>query len=131
MSPDERDQVLRGAFSNYVPYAIFFMMPAFALWLKVLYLGSGRRYGEHLLFALHANAFAFALLTLLILVPDGFGIVSWGLGLWLLAYLPLAMQRVYGGLRLATGLRWVVLMVLHLIGIGLAIGAAVGFGILH
>ena len=41
------------------------------------------------------------------------------------------MRRVYGGSRLATGLRWVVLMLLHLVGIGLAIGAAVGFGIVH
>ena len=41
------------------------------------------------------------------------------------------MQRVYGGARLLTGVRWCVLMALHLIGIGLAIGAAVGFGILH
>jgi hypothetical protein len=131
MAPDEREKVFRGAFNNYVPYAIFFMMPFFALYLKLLYLGSGRRYGEHLLFALHANGFAFAALTLLMVVPDIFGFVSWGVGLWLVAYLPLAMWRVYGGSRFATGLRWLVLMALHGVGICLAIGAAVGFGILH
>jgi hypothetical protein len=43
------------AFYSYVPYAIFCMMPLFALYLKVLYLGSGRRFGEHLLFALHTQ----------------------------------------------------------------------------
>jgi hypothetical protein len=131
MSPDEREKVLRSAFNNYVPYAIFFMMPLFALYLKLLYLGSGRRYGEHLLFALHVNGFAFLAMTLMMLVPGVLGIVSWVLGLWLVFYTPTAMRRVYGGSRLATGVRWFVLMALHVVGMTLAIGAAVGFGVLH
>jgi hypothetical protein len=131
MSPDERNQVLKTAFYGYVPYAVFFMMPLFALYLKVLYLGSGRRFGEHLLFALHVNGFAFLAMTLMMLVPGFLGIVSFMLGMWLVFYLPVAMRRVYGGSRLMTGVRWIVLMLLHVIGIALAIGAAVGFGILH
>lgn len=131
MSPAERDKVMRTAFSTYVPYAVFLMMPLFALYLKVLYLGSGRRYGEHLLFALHVNAFAFLALTLLMLVPDLLGIVSFVLWLWLVLYTPVAMRRVYGGSRLVTGLRWFVLMALHVTGMGVAIGAAFAFGILH
>lgn len=131
MSPEERDKVMRTAFSSYVPYAVFLMMPLFALYLKILYLGSGRRYGEHLLFALHVNGFAFLALTLVMIVPDMFGIVSFLLWLWLLLYTPVAMRRVYGGSRLVTGLRWLVLMALHVVGMALAIGAAFGFGILH
>jgi hypothetical protein len=131
MSPEERDKVMRTAFGSYVPYAVFLMMPLFALYLKVLYLGSGRRYGEHLLFALHVNGFAFLALTLVMVVPDLFGIVSFALWLWLLLYTPVAMRRVYGGSRLTTGVRWFVLMALHVTGMGLAIGAAFGFGILH
>jgi hypothetical protein len=131
MSPAERDKVMRTAFSSYVPYAVFLMMPLFALYLKVLYLGSGRRYGEHLLFALHVHGFAFLALTLLIVTPNVLGIVSFVLGLWLVFYTPVAMRRVYGGSRLATGLRWLVLMALHVTGLGVAIGAAFGFGILH
>jgi hypothetical protein len=131
MSMDERNQVLTTAFYGYVPYAVFFMMPLFALCLKMLYLGAGRRYGEHLLFALHVNGFAFLAMTLMMVVPGFLGIVSWVLGLWLVFYTPVAMRRVYGGSRLATGVRWLVLMALHVIGITLAIGAAVGFGILH
>jgi hypothetical protein len=131
MSPDERNQVLKTAFYGYMPYAVFFMMPMFALYLKGLYLGSGRRFGEHLLFALHVNGFAFLAMTLMMLVPGFLGIASFVLGVWLVFYLPLAMRRVYGGSRLATGVRWIVLMVLHLIGIVLALVAAVGFGILH
>jgi hypothetical protein len=38
---------------------------------------------------------------------------------------------VYGGSRTLTGLRWIVLMLLHLLTLGLAIAAAVAFGILH
>ena len=131
MSPAERDKVMRTAFGSYVPYAVFLMMPLFALYLKILYLGSGRRYGEHLLFALHVNAFAFLALTLLMVVPDIVGIVQFVLWLWLLLYTPVAMRRVYGGSRLVTGVRWFVLMALHVTGVGLAIGAAFAFGILH
>jgi hypothetical protein len=131
MTPAERDKVMRTAFNSYVPYAVFFMMPLFALYLKVLYLGSGRRYGEHLLFALHVNGFAFLALALIMLVPDLFGIVSFLLWLWLVLYTPVAMRRVYGGSRLMTGVRWFVLMALHVTGMGLAIGAAFGIGILH
>ncbi|WP_229412205.1 MULTISPECIES: DUF3667 domain-containing protein [Massilia] len=131
MAPAERDKVMRTAFGSYVPYAVFLMMPLFALYLKILYLGSGRRYGEHLLFALHVNAFAFLALTLLMVVPDIVGIVSFVLWAWLLLYTPVAMRRVYGGSRLVTGVRWLVLMALHVTGVGVAIGAAFAFGILH
>jgi hypothetical protein len=131
LSGDEQKRVLGTAFYGYTPYAIFFMMPVFAFYLKVLYLGSGRRYGEHLLFALHTNGFAFLAMTLMILMPSGFGLAEWLLGLWLTFYLPTAMRRVYGGSRTLTGLRWIVLMLLHLLTLGLAIAAAVAFGILH
>ncbi len=93
-------------------------MPVFAALLKLLYLGSGRRYGEHLLFALHTNAFAFLVLSLLLVLPDWIPLVGFGLGVWLVFYLPTAMRKVYGGGRLLTALRWIVLMSLHLFCIG-------------
>jgi hypothetical protein len=109
------------AFFSYAPYAMFALMPVFALLLKLLYLGTGRRYGAHLLFALHANAFAFAALTLQIVVPERVPLVHGLLGIWMVVYLPLAMRRVYGGGWLVTLLRWVVLSMLHALCIGLAI----------
>ena len=130
-SPEDRDKALLAAFYGYVPYAIFFMMPLFALYLKGLYLGSGRRYGEHLLFALHTNGFAFLAMTMMLLTPHGFGWARWLLGLWLALYLPTAMRRVYGGARTLTALRWSVLMLLHVAGLALAIVAGVLFGALH
>jgi len=114
------------AFFAYGPYAVFALMPVFALLLKLLYLGSGRRFGAHLLFALHANAFAFAMLTLLVITRSSLDIVSTVLTFWLILYLPLAMRRVYGGGWIGTILRWGVLMVLHVLCIVTAITAAAG-----
>ena len=127
-----RDGKLTAAFFSYVPYALFCLMPLFALYLKLLYLGSGRRYGEHLLFALHANGFAFAVLGVLILIsPFDLGFISFLLHAWMVLYLPKAMGRVYGGSRAMTGLRWAVLTVLHTLSIGVALIATVGVAILR
>lgn len=133
VSGDERGKLATEAFLHYAPYAVFFMMPVFALYLKILYLGSGRRFGEHLLFALHTNGFAYLAFTLMMLVPKGLhlGALKWLLGLWLVFYLPAAMRRVYGGSRFFTGLRWMVLMFLHLVTTALALVGALAFGIVH
>lgn len=130
LSGEEQTNVMNGAFYHYVPYAIFFMMPVFAFYLKVLYLGSGRRYGEHLLFALHTNAFAFLAMTLAML-PFLPGLVDFALWTWLTFYLPTAMRKVYGGSRKLTALRWFVLMFLHIVTLGLAIAVAMAYGVLH
>ena len=130
MSGEEREAALKAAFYAYVPYAVFFMMPLFAFYLKVLYLRAGRRYGEHLLFALHANGFAFLAMTLM-MVPLLPGIVKAALWIWLLFYLPTAMRRVYGGSRTLTGVRWIVLMLLHLATMGVAVFLGVAYGLLH
>jgi hypothetical protein len=125
LSRDAQGDALKRAFFSYAPYAIFLLMPVFAGLLKLLYLGSGRRYGEHLLFALHANAFAFLMLSLVLILPDGIPLLSPLLMLWLTFYLPTAMRKVYGGGRIVTGLRWIVLMSLHLLCALLAmVGAA-------
>jgi hypothetical protein len=129
--PDhERNAALQRAFSSYAPYAIFALMPVFAALLKLLYLGSGRRYGEHLLFALHTNAFAFLTLSLLLILPDFVPLVGPGLMIWLVFYLPTAMRKVYGGRRLVTALRWIVLMTMHLFCIVLAMVAAAALAVI-
>jgi hypothetical protein len=130
MSSEEQWREFQGSLFEYAPYAIFAMMPVFALYLKVLYLGSGRRYGEHLLFALHTNAFAFLILILMMLVPSFIPFVRAGLFLWLTFYLPTAMRKVYGGSRLATWARWIVLMVLHLVGMVLAVFGALAMAVI-
>ena len=128
---DEQSKMLTAAFFAYVPYAMFVMMPVFALYLKMLYAGSRRRYGEHLLFALHANAFAFAMFSLLFLASFlDIGLLTFAMIMWLIFYLPTAMRRVYGGSRLTTALRWSVLVSLHLASIVGAIFVAYGMAVL-
>lgn len=129
MSGEEKTHLLTSAFFGYVPYAMFCLMPLFALFLKLLYLGSGRRYGEHLLFALHTNAFAFLAIGLLMIAPAGWYIRP-VLAAWLTFYMPTAMRRVYGGSRLLTTVRWVLLMFLHILSISAALVLALGAGVL-
>lgn len=111
MPQEEQTKLATEAFFHYAPYAMFCLLPVFALYLKVLYLGSGRLYGEHFLFALHSNAFAFLMFALIAAVPWGF--VQFVLVLWLLGYLPWAMRRVYRRSKLSTTLRWMVLISVH------------------
>lgn len=117
-----QEEAFKRAFFSYAPYAIFALMPVFAFYLRILYIGTGRRYGEHFLFGLHSNAFAFLMFSVLLLVPSSWEFVRFLLTVWLVFYVPIAMRRVYGGGRLATGARWIVLMLLHLLSL---IGAIV------
>ncbi|MDB5917299.1 MAG: hypothetical protein JWR40_1533 [Massilia sp.] len=123
MPRDQAVALFKSKFFAYVPYAMFCLMPVLALYLKLLYLGSGRHYGEHMLFALHTNAFAFLLLGLIWVVPGAW--IDSALFGWLVAYLPFAMRRVYGGGAKATVARWLVLMAVYT-----ATVAAVLFGTL-
>lgn len=115
LSPVAQKAALKQAFYSYTPYAIFAMMPLFALYLKILYLGSGRRYGEHFLFALHVNAFAFLMLAVMILIPETWKFMTFALLLWLVFYLPLAMRRVYDSGWVGTVIRWIVLIFAHIV----------------
>jgi hypothetical protein len=126
MSSEQQKAALQAGFYRYAPYAIFCLMPGFALYLKILYLGSGRRFGEHVLFALHTNAFAFLLFSVMLLIP--IGLVNFLLWCWLLGYLPWAMRRVYHSSRAGTLLRWAVLMFFYSISIGVALGIAGALG---
>jgi hypothetical protein len=130
LAPEQQEREIKAGLFGYLPYAIFAMMPVFALYLKLMYLGSGRLYGEHLLFALHTNAFAFLMLILMVLLPSHIPYLSPALGLWLAFYLPTAMRKVYGGSRLATGLRWVALMSLHIVGMFAAMVGVVVLGVI-
>jgi hypothetical protein len=126
-SIEEKGKILSESFYHYAPYAIFCMMPVFAFFLKVLYLGSGRRFGEHLLFALHTNAFAFAVLSLTCLPIGGF--LKFVIWIWLLGYLPWAMRRVYHKSRFGTGWRWLTLMACYMITLGISFLVVVGAGV--
>ncbi len=104
-NPDEFVRLFLGA----VPGALFLLVPLFALFLKLMYLGSGRGYLEHLVVALYSHAFLLAMLLLLFasiglkeLAPAAWpwpkvalGIVSTGLLVAAPAYLLTMQKRVY------------------------------------
>jgi hypothetical protein len=98
------DQIIAGAL-RYGPYAMFALLPAFAVLLKVLYLRRPQRYparprlyGEHLVFAAHNHAFLFVVGSLIAVVPKG--LFADLLALWVFIYLLWSTRAVYGG-------RWV------------------------
>lgn len=95
------EQVVLGMV-RYGPYAMFALLPAFALLLQVLYAGRRRRhparprrYAEHLVFAAHNHAFVFLLVTLSIAIrwgPATLALLGWGT-----IYGLRSMKAVYGG----------------------------------
>ena len=64
------------------------------------------------------------------MLADGWSIVRLALLAWLVFYLPTAMRRVFGGGRLTTALRWMVLMVLHVFTLMMVVFLAVALGLL-
>jgi hypothetical protein len=110
------------AFFGAVPTTLFLLMPVFALLLKVLYLGTGRRYLEHLVVALYSHAWLLLALLLTFLIS----LASQAIGalwattlsavaistLWLLcvpAYLFVTQLRVYREHWAITAIRYCVI----------------------
>lgn len=109
---------IREAFGENLPRMMFLFLPLAAGMLMLLYLGSGRRYVEHLVFSLHAHAFVFlelsvarTLRTGIVGEDSGIGeAVALGAFLWTLVYFFLALRRVYEQGRLVTSIKFVVLV---------------------
>jgi hypothetical protein len=74
--------------------AMFVMLPAFAMWLKLVYVDRRLHYTEHLVFALHLHAFWF--LALAAMMP-GFGLMTFLSMVSVPVYALWALRRVYGG----------------------------------
>lgn len=145
---EEKTRRLNQGIRTNLPYMLILALPLFALYMKLAYAGSGQRYAAHLVFALHVNAFAFLLASLMATMPGSplwlavagyrgyFSFISvWDAVqllplLAMLAYLPLAMQRVYGGHVAATILRWLFVLFAHIAVITAAILVAELFAIL-
>jgi hypothetical protein len=91
-----------------MPRAFFVLLPLFALLLKLFYRRQDHYYLDHLIFALYYHAFAFVLLTLLVIlgrawIPGWLGtplvLLLW---IWFFTYLAIALRKVYGGTRWKT-----------------------------
>lgn len=91
-----------------MPKALFALLPVFALILSLFY--RGRRFADHLYFAIHVHAFLFIAFILndltkflgMVWLSVASGIVVL---LWLPLYGHLALRRVYGGSQMSTFLK--------------------------
>jgi hypothetical protein len=74
---------------------VFVLMPVFASMCALVYWRRRQHYGMHLLFTVHLHAFIFAVF-LMCLIPGVSAYAAWSAFL-ILAYLIVALKRVYGG----------------------------------
>jgi len=116
------EQVVAGLL-RYGPYAMFVLLPAFALLLKIAYALRSRRYprrprlyGEHLVFAAHSHAFLFVALALLFAIP--WVLARAAVGAWILVYLLRSVRTVYGGPWLGIAARGLVLLSVYVMLLG-------------
>jgi hypothetical protein len=94
MSLEERFDFLRARRAPYVSYFVLFLVPAFALTLGLFYRSRRRRYAEHLVFGLHCQTFLLFILLAEAKLPT---VLADVLSFWVIAYLAIALKRVYGG----------------------------------
>lgn len=108
-------------FLQTLPATLVLMMPVFALLLKLFYLGSGRRYLEHLVVALYSHAWLL-LAVLAMLLLNGLDEVFPTTAVWVLTaltsgllwlfipvYLFVTQHRVYGEHWALTAVRYLVI----------------------
>ena len=108
---EEEPGVVFRDFMDMLSAAMFFLLPIFAIFLKIFYIGSGVYYAEHLLLAVHNHCFLFVILFVSGLsgyVSSLFGPVeqgtltvvaetaSTGMTLWMPIYLYMSMKHTYG-----------------------------------
>ncbi|HEX8212966.1 MAG TPA: DUF3667 domain-containing protein [Longimicrobium sp.] len=92
-------------FIDLLSRAMFLLLPLFSFLLFLLYLRQRRHYLEHLIFALHLHAFAFIVLGVLAMLPEGVRLSDGTGSLFvpvMLIYLFLAMRAVYRQTRVKT-----------------------------
>ncbi|XLZ68111.1 DUF3667 domain-containing protein [Massilia sp. SR12] len=105
----QQTEVFMNAWLSKGPTLALLMIPVVAFWLKLAHLGTGWRYGEHLVFAFHLLAFALSLVSLGVLLAVLLEITRiWHVALAAVPlYMLLAIRKVYGGNWGLTLLRWI------------------------
>ncbi|MFH6604696.1 DUF3667 domain-containing protein [Maribacter algicola] len=93
-----------------VPFAIFFFLPLFALFIQLAYIRKKYNYTDHLIFSFHNTSALIILLIISYLIDSVFGLSSNGIFLLLfLIYLFLAMKRFYRQGIFKTGVKYMYL----------------------
>jgi hypothetical protein len=118
MSQQEAGRFVGNWAVSHASYAMFFLLPVYAALNHLVYWRRRLSYGVHLLFALHAHAFLFAVLALLTAPwPPAAILVVLLIPLYFVA----AMQRVYGGRWWATLARAGVVAVAYALALVIAV----------
>jgi hypothetical protein len=100
-------------FQTKLPYAVFALVPLFAVSTSLLFWRRKRGYAEHFLFALHLHAFVF--LTMLVTLGGESGKTAPLLYFGWMTYLTLALRRWMGGRWWPQVLRAWTLITMHAI----------------
>lgn len=122
--PAEANAELLHSLRGHAPYALFGLMPMFALLLWLAYFGRHRVYGAHLVFTLHFHSWLFLVLCLGFVLP---AVSGWLFFAGTPVYLWLAQRRVYGGGKLAIAFKTLGLLLTYtvLVCLGMALLLAV------
>ncbi|HYI78515.1 MAG TPA: DUF3667 domain-containing protein [Chryseolinea sp.] len=117
------------AFMDHFSQVLFFLLPFFALLLKLLYVRRDYYYSEHLVLSIcYYNFFylAASLVMVIDLIP-GLGFISVMIGFWIYLYFLFAMKRMYNRSWPKTVLKFVIFSFIFslLILIGVSINAMV------
>jgi hypothetical protein len=126
-SEEQIEQEVNAALRTWAPRAMFVLVPLFALLVKGATRGSGRNYPQHLYFALHLHAGAFALLTLAVAgrwgrpLPYVEEIAALAAFALLLVYSVLSFRRAYGGTTARAVIRTAVVGIPYWVAIGVAV----------
>ena len=121
LSPEEQGKAIRERGLHYLPYFALFLVPVYALLLRLVYRGRHRRYGADLTFALYLHCFFLLIFIIEAKLPL---VLATLVSLWAIAYYALAMKRVYFGTWLQTIWRGSLLTTLYFL-MALAIGLLV------
>lgn len=98
-------------FYDSIPIVLFFLLPLFALILKLLYFNKGQ-YAHHLVFSFYYFSFVFAIFSIYTFLNLNWNVWGWlnSVLIWsLFIYLLLAMKRFYGQGKLLTFFKFGVL----------------------
>lgn len=106
-----RDE-LGATFREHLPDALFLLVPLAALLLSGIYRGQHRPYAEHLVFALHAQAFMFLVFLITLAPVPGRQFLALAV---IAVYLFVATRTVYGGSMALTAARLTVLATGYLV----------------
>lgn len=114
----DKPERLLDEFSEGIPLAMFILLPAYALFLKILFYGGPRTifYSEHMVFAIHLHVLAFLIFAANLLLPDAYllgEIVFLALFIYLGVYSYRAMRNYYHRSRFATFWRFGLLGILY------------------